>query len=427
MKEKSYFLLSLGCPKNLVDSEGIAFLAEQAGLRQVSEPAAADMVIINTCGFIRDAKEESIDAIMEAVDLKNQSVISKLIVTGCLVKRYHTELSREIPEIDEIIDLKDFNRFQSIFALPACSGRKLLTPSHYAYLRISDGCNNHCSYCAIPAIRGNLRSLPLDELITEARQLAAGGVKELILTAQDITRYGEDLYGKSKLPELLRALQEIPELAWIRTMYLHPASISDELLDAIAGLDKVCHYLDIPIQHINDTILASMNRRTSRQKITELLQRIRSRMTDAAIRTTLIVGYPGETRQNFLELKDFIREQRFLRLGVFAYSPEEGTPAFTFTPLPSPRTAQRRRDEILQLQQEISSELLNSLHGSRIKVIIDQMSEYEEFRLEGRAYFDAPEIDGTVFISSGTAQPGEVVTVEITDSWEYDLIGKIVE
>lgn len=423
---KKYSIISLGCSKNLVDSEIINFSVSEAGYYYTEALAEADVIIINTCGFILNAKEESIEMILSAADYKLNGKCKKLIVTGCLVKRYFDDLLESIPEIDELVDLKDFTRLSEIFHTHPSNERKLLTPSHYAYLRISDGCDNHCSYCAIPSIRGKMRSADLDSLVSEARNLVKNGVKELILTAQDSANYGTDIYGKSALPDLLSALHEIDDLDWIRILYLHPAHITSEIIDTIARLPKICKYLEIPIQHINNDILQSMNRKISRSRTEEIIKDIRRKMPEAVIRTTLIVGYPGETEERFLELKEFVNATKFERLGVFTYSEEEGTAAANLAEAVDEELAELRKDEIMSLQQKISENFLSGLIGRTVKVIIDRKGGEEEFLFEGRSYFDAPEIDGTVFIEAGNAEIGDIVDVKIVDSWEYDLIGMIV-
>ncbi|MCF7793631.1 MAG: 30S ribosomal protein S12 methylthiotransferase RimO [Candidatus Cloacimonetes bacterium] len=422
---KKYSIVSLGCSKNLVDSEVFSAIASKAGFTFTQILDDAEIIVVNTCGFIIDAKEESINTILEMADYKETGKCKKLIVTGCLVKRYFNDLEESIPEIDELIDLKDFDKFAEIFQTNRTESRKLLTPLHFAYLRISDGCNNHCSYCAIPSIRGQLQSEPMQKLIDEAKSLADRGVKELILTAQDSARYGFDLYGESKLAELMTKLHEIEEIEWIRVLYLHPAHITSEIIDAFANFPKVCKYFEIPIQHINNEILLNMNRKVTRNRIEEIISEIRNKIPEAVVRTTLIVGYPGETEEKFLELKEFVEKTKFERLGVFIYSEEDGTPSAKLLNDVEEEIAEQRKDEIMSLQQQISEDFLASLIGKKIKVIIDRKGNDGEFPLEGRSYFDAPEIDGTVFIESGEAEIGDIVEVEIEDSWEYDVIGRI--
>ena len=423
---KKFAILSLGCSKNLVDSEVFAFITESAGYELTDDLQEAEVIIVNTCGFILDAKEESISTILEAADFKNSGNCKKLIVTGCLVKRYFEDIKASFPEIDEVIQLKDFNAFKKVFEISSTEDRKLLTLPHFAYLRVSDGCNNHCSYCAIPAIRGKLSSVPIEKLVSNTEALVAKGVREIILTAQDTAQYGVDIYGEQKLPELLQKLNDIKDLAWIRILYLHPAHISSDMINIIAKLPKVCKYFEIPIQHINNEILGSMNRKVIKERIIEIITEIRSKIPDAVIRTTLITGYPGETEDRFTELKDFVTEMKFERLGAFVYSREEDTPAFDLEPQVSEEIAEQRKDELMQVQQEISEEFLAGLVGKKINVIIDKKSSEEGFLFEGRSYFDSPEIDGVVFITEGKGKIGDIVEIEIIDAWEYDLIGKIV-
>ncbi len=423
---KRFAIISLGCSKNLVDSEVFAYITESAGYEFTEELQEAEVIIVNTCGFILDAKEESISTILEAADFKTSGNCKKLIVTGCLVKRYFNDIKNSFPEIDEVIQLKDFSSFKKVFEISAAEERKLLTLPHFAYLRVSDGCNNHCSYCAIPAIRGQLNSVPMEKLITSTEALVAKGVREIILTAQDTAQYGVDIYGEQKLPELLQKLSAVENLKWIRILYLHPAHISIEMIDTIAKLPKVCKYFEIPVQHINNEILESMNRKVTKERIAEIIAEIRSKISDAVIRTTLITGYPGETEERFNELKDFVNEMRFERLGAFTYSREEDTPAYELKPQVSDEIAEQRKDELMQIQQDISEEFLAGLVGKKINVVIDKKSVEEGFIFEGRSYFDSPEIDGVVFVTEGNAEIGDIVEVEIIDAWEYDLIGKIV-
>lgn len=423
---KKFAIISLGCSKNLVDSEVFAYITETAGYTLTEETIEAEVIIVNTCGFILDAKEESISTILEAADLKKSGKCRKLIVTGCLVKRYYDDIKNSFPEIDTVIQLKDFNAFKKIFEISSAENRKLLTLPHFGYLRVSDGCNNHCSYCAIPAIRGHLKSVPIENLVSSTEALVANGVREIILTAQDTAQYGVDIYGEQKLPELLQKLHAIKNLEWIRILYLHPAHISSELIDSMAELPKICKYFEIPIQHISNEILGSMNRKVTKERIVQIISEIRSKMPDAVVRTTLITGYPGETEERYIELKDFVKELKFERLGAFAYSKEEDTPAYDLELQVSEEIAEQRKDELMQIQQNISEEFLAGLVGKKIQVIIDTKSKEEEFVFEGRSYFDSPEIDGMVLITEGKANIGEIVNVEIIDAWEYDLIGKIV-
>ena len=425
---KKYSVISLGCSKNLVDSEKFAGIIETNSYEYTNVNEDANVIIINTCGFINDAKEESVNTILEAVDFKTTGKCEKLVVTGCLVKRYFEDIKTDIPEIDELIDLKDFDKFSKIFSdrkAPLKPKRKLLTLSHFAYLRISDGCNNHCNYCSIPSIRGSLKSIPIENLVSEATELAERGVVELIITAQDTANYGKDIYGKPKIAELLAELHKIDGIKLIRLLYLHPAHITSKLIDTMIRLPKVCNYFEIPLQHINDELLSNMNRKVTKARIIEILSEIKAKCADAVIRTTFIVGFPGETETQFIELKDFIVEQKFLRLGIFTYSKEEGTKASEYTNEIPSEAAEKRRDELMMIQQQISEEMMQNFVGKTFSVIIDELGE-NDIKYIGRSYLDSPEIDGNVFIEEGKAEIGEIVNVEIIDSWEYDLVGNIV-
>ncbi|MBW6515284.1 MAG: 30S ribosomal protein S12 methylthiotransferase RimO [Candidatus Cloacimonetes bacterium] len=424
-KKQKFFLESLGCPRNLVDSEFFAGLAEQGGYQLTNNPEEATLIIINTCSFIKDAKEESIERILELAEIKKKHHC-QLIVTGCLVQRYKEELLNSLPEVDHFVELKDFQKFSGLLSLTDLNmQRSALEPLPYAYLRISDGCDNLCSYCAIPSIRGRVKSEPLDQLIDEARLLADNGIRELIITAMDITQYGKDLTQKTGLIKLLEELSSISGIEWIRLLYLHPAHITNELLYYIKGNSKVCQYLDIPIQHINDKILSQMNRHITRKEIEELIDKIRKILPQAALRTTLITGFPGETEEQLNELVDFIKKTRFNRLGVFQYSRESGTQAFNIPDQIHHQTALRRKRVLTELHNSISEELLKKIVGQTVEVIIDNKSLDDSFLWEGRTRFDAPEIDGMVFITSGKAKIGDIVQVKITDSLVHDLIGFI--
>ncbi len=423
---KKYAIISLGCPKNLVDSETFAFLAESANFQYTENVMEAEWIIINTCGFIQDAKEESVNTILDMAEMKYSGKCEKLIATGCLIKRYADQIAENIPEIDNIIELKDFNSFAELIGANYCYGRKLLTPSHYAYLRISDGCNNNCTYCAIPKIRGKLLSRPMNEILEEAENLVENGVKEIIVNAQDTAQYGFDLNGKSQLPELLENLDNIKGLKWIRLLYLHPAHLTSEIIDTVAGSNKILPYFEIPLQHISDNMLKKMNRHTDKKNIITKLNEIREKIPEAVIRTTFITGFPGETENDFREMIDFIEEFKFGRLGVFTYSQEDGTPAFDFKDQIPHEIAVNRKDQIMEIQQEISKNYLEKYVGKFMDVIIDKESEEEGFLFEGRSFIDAPEIDGVVFIEKGEAKIGDIVKVKIIDSSEYDLFGEII-
>jgi ribosomal protein S12 methylthiotransferase len=423
---KYYYLESLGCPKNLVDSEVFAGIIEQSGYQSTNDPALAEVIIVNTCGFILDAKQEAIDTILTLADNKKTGKCQHLVATGCLVKRYFTDIQRDIPEIDHLVNLKDFPSFAQIFDSSQPWQRRQLTPRHYAYLRISDGCNNHCSYCAIPAIRGVLISNSISQLVAQAREIAAGGVKELIVTAQDTTQYGFDWDGKSHLIELLSELEYIPGFEWIRLLYLHPAHLSDELIDYICQSKKVCHYFEVPIQHASNHLLMDMNRKVDQKRIREIIARIRNKDPMAAIRTTFIVGHPGETEPDYEELMGFIEDMQFDRLGVFTYSEEEGTPSAELPDKVEEESAELRKDQLMAIQMEISKNAMSRYYKKVLRVIIDEKSEDKEYDYVGRTMYDCPEIDGVVYLY-GDAKPGEIRDVRIIDTWEYDLVGKILK
>ncbi|MCK4359824.1 MAG: 30S ribosomal protein S12 methylthiotransferase RimO, partial [Candidatus Cloacimonetes bacterium] len=368
-------------------------------------------------------KEESIDTILQMSEYKDTGNCKYLIVAGCLVQRYEAELRKSLPEVDYFFNLKNFSNINYLlnsYVHIDIKKRYLLTPSHFAYLRISDGCNNCCSYCAIPKIRGRLRSKPIQELINEASQLVKNGVKELIIIAQDIGNYGLDLYEKSKLCELLSELDKIDNLSWIRLMYLHPKHISEKLLKLIAKSEKICNYLDIPIQHINDRILNLMNRKISKNEIIEKLNLIKEIIPEAALRTTLLVGFPGETKEEFKELLESVKTQRFSKLGCFSYSKEEGTKAAILNPQIPERIKKSRFNTILKYQQNISKKILEKYVGQKLNVIVDKKVEDSVF--ECRTEFDAPDIDGIVYLQDTDVNVGDIIEVEITDSLEYDLI-----
>ena len=423
---RKYYIESLGCPKNLVDSEQINGIMQNAGLEFTDNPEHAEVIIVNTCAFINAAKEETILTVFELLENKESGVCDTFIVTGCFVKRYAENLRTEIEEIDYIVPLKDFDSIKKIVNVKDKHvHRKLLGQGYSAYLRISDGCENYCTYCAIPSIRGKLVSDPEDLLISEAKRLVAEGVKELIITAQDIMQYRMDSGDNRGLVRLLIKLNDIENLKWIRLMYMHPANIYDGFFAEISKLEKVKHYFDIPLQHCNNEILELMNRKITKEEITALIDDLRVQIPDAVIRTTFIVGFPGEKRKHFNELKKFIQEMKFDKVGIFAYSKEEGTPAIDFKGGVTLKTAQRRQDELMGIQQEISAENLERFVGKTIEVLIEEESD-EEFLYLGRSEYDAPEIDGYVYITEGNAEIGEIVKVQIDESWNYDLAGKIV-
>ena len=433
-------LISLGCDKNLVDSEVMLGLLNKAGHQLTNDETEADVVVVNTCAFISDAKEESINTIIEMGELKKTGKLKKLIVAGCLSQRYKDEIMKELPEIDVIIGATNYDKIveaigtdeESIiddinYTPRPIAERIVTTNALMAYFKIAEGCNKLCTYCIIPHIRGRYRSMPMDSLIASAEKLASDGIKELVLVAQETTLYGVDLYGEKKLPELLTKLSEIEGIEWIRLLYCYPEEITDELIEVMATNPKICHYVDIPIQHSENAILKRMGRRTSREDIVELVGRLRTAMPDIAIRTTLISGFPGETQELHDGLVDFVDECEFDRLGVFTYSPEEGTPAAEYEDQVDGELAVKWRDEIMELQQEISYEKNQQMIGSTQKVLIEGYLVDDDVYV-GRTYRDAPGVDGIVFVSAPYELiSGSFVDVKITEANEYDLTGVIVE
>lgn len=433
-------LISLGCDKNLVDSEVMLGLLNKAGHQLTNDETEADVVVVNTCAFISDAKEESINTIIEMGELKKTGKLKKLIVAGCLSQRYKDEIMKELPEIDVIIGATNYDKIveaigtdeESIiddinYTPRPIAERIVTTNASMAYFKIAEGCNKLCTYCIIPHIRGRYRSMPMDSLIASAEKLASDGIKELVLVAQETTLYGVDLYGEKKLPELLTKLSEIEGIEWIRLLYCYPEEITDELIEVMASNPKICHYVDIPIQHSENAILKRMGRRTSREDIVELVGRLRTAMPDIAIRTTLISGFPGETQELHDGLVDFVDECEFDRLGVFTYSPEEGTPAAEYEDQVDGELAAKWRDEIMELQQEISYEKNQQMIGSTQKVLIEGYLVDDDVYV-GRTYRDAPGVDGIVFVSAPYELiSGSFVDVKITEANEYDLTGVIVE
>ena len=433
-------LISLGCDKNLVDSEVMLGLLNKAGHQLTNDETEADVVVVNTCAFISDAKEESINTIIEMGELKKTGKLKKLIVAGCLSQRYKDEIMKELPEIDVIIGATNYDKIveaigtdeesivDDINYTPRPIAERIVTTNEsMAYFKIAEGCNKLCTYCIIPHIRGRYRSMPMDNLIASAEKLASDGIKELVLVAQETTLYGVDLYGEKKLPELLTKLSEIEGIEWIRLLYCYPEEITDELIEVMATNPKICHYVDIPIQHSENAILKRMGRRTSREDIVELVGRLRTAMPDIAIRTTLISGFPGETQELHDGLVDFVDECEFDRLGVFTYSPEEGTPAAEYEDQVDGELAVKWRDEIMELQQEISYEKNQQMIGSTQKVLIEGYLVDDDVYV-GRTYRDAPGVDGIVFVSAPYELiSGSFVDVKITEANEYDLTGVIVE
>lgn len=437
--DRKISLISLGCAKNLVNSEQMLYLLSEAGYTLVPEPDGADAVIINTCGFIDAAKSEAIDTVLEMAELKKAGKLGKIIVTGCLAERYQDTVMQELPEIDAVLGVGSFGdiveavtkalnnesvlRFGDKNAPVEETPRVVSTGPSWAYLRIAEGCNNFCAFCAIPYIRGRYRSREIENVVEEARELAEHGVKELIVIAQDITRYGTDLYGKRCLAELCRRLAEIDGVEWIRLHYLYPDQFDDELIDEIAANDKIVKYLDIPIQHINDGILKAMNRRGTGGEIRSLFKTLRERIPGLVLRTSLISGLPGEGEAEFEELCEFLKEARIERVGVFPFSPEEGTPAASM-PHVDEGEAQRRADLIMELQAPIMDDYCNSFLGKTIRVLYEYYDEESGYHV-GRSYADSPDIDGLVLFSGDCAE-GDMVDVLITDTDEGLLIGEQV-
>ncbi len=435
--------VSLGCDKNLVDSEYMLGMLEKAGIEITDDENEADIIIVNTCCFINDAKEESVNSILEMAQLKTEGKCKALLVTGCLAERYREEIETEIPEVDAILGTNSYDdivnavkqalegnkyeRFAELTGLPKVdSGRILTTGGHYAYLKIAEGCNKHCTYCIIPSIRGNYRSVPMEDLVAQAKELAASGVKELILVAQETTLYGVDLYGEKSLHRLLDALNEIAGLVWIRILYCYPEEIYDELIASIKRNSKVCHYLDMPIQHADDMILKRMGRKTSREHLEHIVEKLRREIPDIALRTTLICGFPGETEAQHEELMQFVNDMEFERLGAFTYSPEEGTPAAEFPDQLDEETKLTWKDDVMELEQEIIFDQNEALKGQEIWAFIEGRVA-DENAYVGRTYRDAPGVDGYIFINTDEElMSGAFVKVKVTGAYEYDLIGEII-
>ncbi|HHW66884.1 MAG TPA: 30S ribosomal protein S12 methylthiotransferase RimO [Epulopiscium sp.] len=436
--------VSLGCDKNLVDSEVMLGLLQKSGFALISDESQADVLVVNTCCFIQDAKEESIESILEMAQYKKTGNCKALIVTGCMAERYKDEILSEIPEVDgvvgttgyesivevveEILQGKKIQMFSDVNAKTSENYQRVLsTAGYFAYLKIAEGCDNRCTYCIIPQLRGKYRSRSMESLISEAKTLASQGVKELILVAQDTTRYGIDLYGEKKLPQLLKELCKIDDLKWIRLLYCYPEEITDELIDVIAEEEKVCSYLDMPIQHANTSILKRMGRRSTKEDLIHLINKLRKRIPDICLRTTLIVGFPGETDEEYEDLVQFVKDMNFDRLGVFTYSKEEGTPAAKMRGQIPKKIKEFRKDKIMKLQQAICEEKSAQCVGRTLEVIIDGKLPEENVYC-GRTYRDAPEIDGMVFVSADEELlSGDFIKASITSSNEYDLIGRIVD
>ena len=436
--------ISLGCDKNLVDTEMMLGQLSQEGFSFTDDEYEAEVIVVNTCCFINDAKEESINTILEMAELKKQGTLKALVVTGCLAQRYKEEIQTEIPEVDcilgttaidqiveavkEVLDGQNvgLKHIEDINRKPVYGKKRIMTTGgHYAYLKIAEGCDKHCTYCIIPKIRGNFRSVPMEALIEEAKLLVDQGVKELILVAQETTLYGLDLYGRKALPELLDRLNEIPGLYWIRILYCYPEEVTDELIEAIKRNDKVCHYLDIPIQHGSDAVLRRMGRRTNEQQLRDIVDKLRTQIPDICLRTTLISGFPGETQDDHEAVMHFVDDLEFDRLGVFTYSPEEDTPAAMMADQIEEEVKEDRRAEIMELQQEIAYDKAEAMIGQKLMVMIEGKVA-DENAYVGRSYKDAPNVDGYVFVNTGkNLMTGDFVPVVITGSYEYDMIGEI--
>lgn len=435
--------ISLGCDKNLVDTEMMLGLLNKDGYTFTDDEYEADIIVINTCCFIGDAKEESINTILEMVQRKEDGNCKALIVTGCLAQRYKQEIIDEIPEVDGILGTSTYDeisgvlsealggkehvqRFRELDRLPEPeTDRVLTTGGHYAFLKIAEGCDKHCTYCIIPALRGSYRSVPMEHLIKEANGLAEKGVKELILVAQETTLYGVDLYGRKSLPELLKKLCRISGIQWIRIQYCYPEEITDELIKTIKEEEKICRYLDLPVQHASDRILKRMGRRTSQSQLREIVEKLRREIPDMALRTTLISGFPGETEEDHEELMEFVDEMEFDRLGVFAYSAEEDTPAAEFPDQVPGEVKEERRDAIMELQQEISFDRAQSMIGKTLEVMIEGKVA-DESVYAGRTYMDGPGVDGMIFVQTGEElMSGDFARVRVTGAMEYDLIGEL--
>lgn len=435
--------ISLGCDKNLVDSEVMLGLLAEKGYQMTDDETEAEVIVINTCCFIHDAKEESIQTILEMAEYKKEGTLKALIVTGCLAQRYQQEILDEIPEVDEVLGTTSYPeivdaienalkgraevRMTDIDALPLVdTARQVTTGGHFAYLKIAEGCNKHCTYCIIPKIRGNYRSVPMERLIKEAKGLAEKGVKELILVAQETTLYGKDLYGEKSLHRLLKELCRISGIRWIRILYCYPEEIDDNLIQVMKEEPKICHYVDLPIQHANTDILKRMGRRTSKEQLEEIIGKLRKEIPDIAVRTTLITGFPGETEEQHQELVDFVDEMEFDRLGVFTYSPEEDTPAAEMEGQIPEEVKEDRQAEIMELQQEIAFEQAEDMVGKEVLVMIEGKVA-DENAYVGRTYKDAPNVDGLIFVNTEEElMSGDFARVKVTGAAEYDLIGELI-
>lgn len=435
--------ISLGCDKNLVDTEVMLGMLAKHGYQMVDDEASADIIVINTCCFIHDAKEESINTILEMAEWKKSGKLKALVVTGCLAERYRQEIMDEIPEVDAVLGTTSYDKIleaiaaalhgehklivNDVNALPLVDEKRIVTTGgHYAYMKIAEGCDKHCTYCIIPKIRGNYRSVPMERLVKEAEYLAEQGVKELILVAQETTVYGKDIYGEKSLPKLLRALCKVSGLRWIRILYCYPEEITEELIQVMKEEPKICHYIDLPIQHASDAILKRMGRRTSKAQLIETVEHLREEIPDICIRTTLITGFPGETEEQHEEVMDFVDQMEFDRLGVFTYSPEEDTPAAEFEHQIPEEIKEDRQAEIMELQQDIAFELAENMIGQTVLVMIEGKVA-DENAYVGRTYKDAPNVDGLIFIMTDEELvSADFAMVKVTGAQEYDLIGELL-
>lgn len=435
--------ISLGCDKNLVDTEVMLGLLASKGHKMIDDEAQADVIVINTCCFINDAKEESIQTILEMADYKKEGRLKALIVTGCLAQRYKNEIIEEIPEVDAVLGTTSYDKIveaidealqghslvemTDLDALPEVNTQRLVTTGgHFAYLKIAEGCDKHCTYCIIPKIRGNFRSVPMEKLLREAQELADQGVKELILVAQETTLYGKDIYGEKSLHKLLKELCKIAGIQWIRILYCYPEEITDELIQVMKEEKKICHYLDLPIQHASNEILKRMGRRTSKEQLIKIIGKLRKEIPDIALRTTLITGFPGETEEQHEELMDFVDEMEFDRLGVFTYSAEEDTPAASMDGQIEESVKEDRQEELMELQQDIAFDLAEDMIGQEVLVLIEGKVA-DENAYVGRTYKDAPNVDGLIFVNTDEElMSGDFARVKVTGALEYDLIGEII-
>lgn len=437
-------MVSLGCPKNLVDSEVMLGLIREKNFTVTNDPADAEIIIVNTCGFIESAKEESINTILQMSEYKTQGSCRYLIVTGCLSQRYADELAQNIPEVDAFVGTECFTDISWVIEQvmdgkkvlhmtrntteqPVEMPRMLTTPEYMAYLKIAEGCDNCCSYCIIPKLRGPYTSRPYEAVMAEAKELAASGIKEIIVVAQDTTRYGEDLYGKLMLPQLLKDLNDLEGIEWIRVMYCYPNNFTDELIEAFATLPKVCKYVDLPLQHASNALLASMNRYDTKEQVEALLKKLRTSIPGIVIRTTFIVGFPGETEADFEELKEFVAAQRFENAGVFKYSQEEGTVAGTMPNQIPEEIKENRYHELMALQAEISEELHQDLEGQELDVVIEGFDEENPSLAVARSYREAPDIDGSIFVENAdNLHIGDFTKVHILQGFTYELVAEQV-